>query len=299
MDLDDLIPDSEDETKTVADKDRNSACDSKSLEHSMETFHSFLRSDKCRSILALVGAGLSASSNLPTFRGAGGYWRNYSPIDLATPDAFYSDPGLVWQFYAYRRHMALQAEPNSGHRALARLSQVHTVDFMTITQNVDDLSQKAGHDLQKLLEFHGSLFELRCTEFSCSYKSRNFDDPLTSALDVTKFDRDLPHLDPSQLPRCPQCGGLLRPGVVWFGESLPLQPVDRADEFIVRNGVDLILVIGTSCSVWPAASYVDIAKNQGGKVAIFNTEVDSELNDWQFIGDCAKTLPEALEMEPI
>ncbi|VEU23086.1 DEKNAAC103996 [Brettanomyces naardenensis] len=243
---------------------------------------------------------MSASSGLSTFRGAGGYWRAYNSIDLATPDAFYSDPGLVWQFYSYRRHKALTAEPNNAHKALARLSHVKNIKFLTISQNVDGLSQRAGHNPDTLLEIHGSLFELRCTDFCCSYVERNnMTDPLTPSLDVTSFDKleSLPSLTSDQLPHCPRCHkGLLRPGVIWFGESLPLQAVDKADEFIVRNGVDLILVIGTSRSVWPAASYVDVVKNQGGKVAIFNTERDeAEADAWQFVGDCSETLPAALE----
>ncbi|QPG74251.1 hypothetical protein FOA43_001576 [Brettanomyces nanus] len=275
------------------------------MSSSLDRFHRFITDPtKCKTILALVGAGLSAASGLPTFRGSGGYWRKYNSIDLATPDAFYSNPGLVWQFYAHRRHMALNAEPNDGHNALAKLSHVKGINFLTISQNVDGLSQRGGQDPQTLLEFHGSLFELQCTEFSCSYvEKNNFEDPLTGSLDLQNFgskNHPLPSLEIDQLPHCPRCRkGLLRPGVLWFGESLPLQAVDKADEFIVRNGVDLILVIGTSRTIWPAASYVDIVKNQGGKIAIFNTERDElesseDCNSWQFIGDCAKTLPLAL-----
>ncbi|KAH3667168.1 hypothetical protein OGAPHI_002817 [Ogataea philodendri] len=273
---------------------------STSAMYNLETFHSFLKSPNCKTILALVGAGLSASSGLSTFRGSGGLWKKYNAIDLATPDAFLDDPGLVWQFYAYRRHRALIASPNPGHYALSALSTSTEINFLTITQNVDGLSQRSNHEPSKLLEFHGSLFGLRCTNFSCSYQEKNnYDDPLCDALEVDKFqDLDqLPYVEEKDLPHCPACQeGLLRPAVVWFGESLPLQMIDKADEFIVRNTVDLILVIGTSRVVWPAASYVDIVRNQGGKVAIFNTESDEYDDDcWEFIGDSAETLPQALE----
>ncbi|KAG7905415.1 hypothetical protein KL906_005081 [Ogataea polymorpha] len=268
----------------------------------LESFHNFLRSPNCKTILALVGAGLSASSGLSTFRGSGGLWKQYNAIDLATPDAFLDDPGLVWQFYAYRRHKALQAQPNLGHYVLAKLSKLANISFLTITQNVDGLSQRSHHVPEKLLEFHGSLFGMRCTNFSCSYEEQNnYNDPLCEALRVDNFDQTdaLPFLDEQDLPHCPACKvGLLRPAVVWFGESLPLQMIDKADEFIVQNKVDLMLVIGTSRAVWPAASYVDIIRNQGGKVAIFNTEPDDDEKDcWQFIGDSAETLP--LAMEPL
>ncbi|OWB69160.1 binding protein [[Candida] boidinii] len=309
------------------------------------SFHNYIKSKKCRTILALVGSGLSASSGLQTFRGSGGLWKNFSSIDLATPDAFVNDPGLVWQFYTYRRYKALSAKPNNGHKSLAELSKITNKPgkdnngnrykkFLTITQNVDGLSQRANHDEKSLIEMHGSLFTLKCTSFLCTYvEKNNYVHPLTEQLKdcedefefVSKDNRNKKRfkqvklqMAESDLPHCPECGtGLLRPGVVWFGESLPLISIDKADEFIIRNRVDLILVIGTSRSVWPVASYVNIVKNQGGKVAIFNTERD-ELEDstvddddgkmnnnndsnssmpdcWQFIGDAATSLPFALK----
>ncbi|ODV84564.1 hypothetical protein CANARDRAFT_176794 [[Candida] arabinofermentans NRRL YB-2248] len=279
----------------------------------LESFHDFLRSSNCKTILALIGAGLSVSSGLPTFRGSGGDWKNYTSIDLATPDAFDRDPGLVWQFYSYRRHMALNAMPNTGHYTISKLSLLNKINFLSITQNIDGLSQRSGHDPDKLLEFHGSLFSVKCTNFICSYKiNNNFDDPITKKLEFSlkdfinpnndgSYTPPIPNIDESWLPHCPDCEeGLLRPGIVWFGESLPLQLIDRADEFMIQNKkVDLILVIGTSRSVWPASSYVEMVKEQGGNIAIFNTEFDNDLeNDgscWQFIGDCADTLPIALE----
>jgi len=309
----------------------------------LESFHDYLL--QANNILAVVGAGLSASSGLSTFRGAGGLWRNFSPIDLATPDAFHFDPGLVWQFYSARRFNALKAKPNRGHYALAELSNRKKDKFLTLTQNVDGLSTRAGHNKDTLLELHGSLFTLKCTNFFCNYVDEdNRQHPLTSALEGSedeppkkrklaenedescakkkvKPDHSLertrshtsnvsasssPDIKPVQsipekhLPHCPECKeGLLRPGVVWFGESLPLKVVDAADDFLMSKKVDLVLVIGTSGTVWPAMGYVERVQKRGGKVAVFNTEVDMEQikkdKNWGFIGDASKWLPIALE----
>ena len=285
-----------------------------------DTFRKFFR-EKTRgegriTVLALVGSGLSVASGLrPYGNGAGDddgddkdvgavAWRNYTAIDLATPDAFETNPALVWMFYAYRRHLALAATPNGGHELLARLSRLsQQVNFLTITQNLDGLHQRAGHAAEQLLEFHGSLFELRCTSFLCNYRSVSFEDPLTPALDVSKYATaatPLPAVtDLAQLPTCPRCMSLLRPGVLWFGEALPLQLLDQADEFIVDHRVDVLLVVGTSHSVWPTAAYLDLVKNQGGRIAVFNTVRDTEIDRmapttpvWQFVGDCAQTLPQ-------
>ncbi|KAM9905172.1 hypothetical protein OXX79_002314 [Metschnikowia pulcherrima] len=305
-------------------------------------------------IIALVGAGLSASSGLPTFRGSQGLWKNFNMIDLATPDAFYIDPGLVWQFYAYRRHQALLARPNQGHFALAKLSKSKDKEFVTITQNVDGLSARAGHQRGTLYEIHGSLFDLKCTSFTCTFVDRgNEDDPLTDALDTfeeyesgsvlnkpakyvdSEVVRELslssdescignnnqpslelpedsenpaasPQFTPTkelredQLPKCPACGSLMRPGVVWFGESLPLRVLAEIDDFLETGPVDLILVIGTSGTVYPANSYVDLVRSRGGSVAIFNTDIEpgvleGKINKtWGFQGDAAEWLPKAL-----
>lgn len=290
-------------------------------------------------IVALVGAGLSASLGLPTFRGSQGLWKNFNMIDLATPDAFYIDPGLVWQFYLWRRHQALSAVPNDGHKVLAKLAEDKKRSFITITQNVDGLLARAGHPPKTLYEIHGSLFQLRCTSFNCTFVDRNnTDDPLTPALAATdeymdsgaaaNLDalsetalgpnsdtalglnsdsaRTSPEFTPTKelalddLPKCPVCGSLMRPGVVWFGESLPLRALDGIDTFLEAGPVDLILVIGTSGTVYPANSYVDLVRQRGGHVAIFNTDVDPEVVDgkvektWGFKGDAAVWLPKAL-----
>ncbi|OBA21343.1 DHS-like NAD/FAD-binding domain-containing protein [Metschnikowia bicuspidata var. bicuspidata NRRL YB-4993] len=282
-----------------------------------------------RRIIALVGAGLLASSGLPTFRGSQGLWKNFNLIDLATPDAFYIDPGLVWQFYLWRRHQALQAQPNAGHLALANLSKDPSKEFVTITQNVDGLSGRAGHERENLFEIHGSLFDLRCTSFTCTYVERgNEEDPLTPALDtfdeyespparksdqvggpskdLTNVPGKSPQFTPtkelavSELPLCPACKSLMRPGVVWFGELLPLRVLGAIDDFLETGPVDLILVIGTSGTVYPANGYVDLVRSRGGAVAVFNTDIEPEVlkgnvaRTWGFEGDAAEWLPRAL-----
>lgn len=282
-------------------------------------FHEHLK--RSRRIVALVGAGLLALSGLPTFRGTQGLWKNFNMIDLATPDAFYIDPGLVWQFYSWRRINALKAQPNRGHKALAALSRLcagQGIQFITINQNVDGLLVRAGHDTSTLHQIHGLLFDLRCTGFACNYVDRdNFEVPLTKALDE-EFEYSSGHrkraldeeghielpqftpvkqLDEAELPQCPVCadGTLLRPGVVWFGESLPLQTIDAIDNFIEAAPVDLVLVIGTSGTVYPANSYVERIKQKGGRVAVFNTEIeDGADNVWRFRGDAEHWLPLAL-----
>lgn len=284
---------------------------------------------KANRIVALVGAGLSASSGLPVFRGSQGLWKNFNMIDLATPDAFYIDPGLVWQFYSWRRHLALAANPNKGHYALAQLSNDSSKEFITISQNVDGLLTRAGHCKESLNEIHGSLFQLKCTSFTCTYFQKdNFVDPLTKALKIDEdehsfrssldtltddddddddeqrqqFSAPKP-LEIDELPKCPICGTLMRPGVVWFGESLPLRALDDIDDFLQAGPVDLILVIGTSGTVYPANSYVDMVRRHGGAVAVFNTDIEEEILDgrvaktWGFLGDASEWLPKALNVQ--
>ncbi|KAK9476667.1 DHS-like NAD/FAD-binding domain-containing protein [Lipomyces japonicus] len=277
----------------------------------ISSFHIYLRS--CKRILALVGAGLSASSGLPTFRGAGGLWGNHDAMELATPEAFSNDPSLVWQFYSSRRGAALAAKPNRAHYALAELAR-RMPEFLTLTQNVDGLSTRANHPPEQLLHLHGSLFTLKCTSFYCDFsEDNNFKHPLTPQLASAGEASSYSHIPSSGLPHCPKCSeGLLRPGVVWFGESLPWRVVQNADNFISSGHVDLVLVIGTSGTVYPAAGYVDRVIMQGGKVAIFNIDVSHDIDDtediefeepeslndrstWLFEGDAAEWVPLALE----
>ncbi|KEQ60145.1 NAD-dependent deacetylase sirtuin-5 [Aureobasidium melanogenum CBS 110374] len=286
----------------------------------IESFTAHLQSSK--RILALLGAGLSASSGLPTFRGAGGLWRTHDATSLATPEAFARDPALVWQFYSYRRHMALKASPNRAHLALAELATKHP-GFLALSQNVDGLSQRARHPPEKLQLLHGSLFNVKCTSFYCSYHAQNFTDPIVPALKIPLDESDpttkearhakeldiadaqvhLPSVQVSDLPKCPECHeGLLRPGVVWFGESLPSKVLNTVDKFISDSWkIDLIMVIGTSASVYPAAAYVDDARAKGARVAVINADRADEPagglrdNDWFFEGDAAQIVPDILK----
>ncbi len=189
-----------------------------------------IRRKKPRKIVVLTGAGVSADSGIPTFRGEGGLWRNYRAEDLATPEAFARNPLLVWEWYEWRRSIVRDAEPNAAHRAIASLP-----DALVVTQNVDGLHHRAGS--KNVIELHGNLFRARCVRDETTRDASN------------PFD-ELP-------PRC-ECGALLRPDVVWFGEMLPEGAFARAG-FAVRDA-DLLLVIGTSGVVFPAASLVSLSE---------------------------------------
>ena len=280
----------------------------------LASFGEYLRGAK--RILALCGAGLSAASGLPTFRGAGGLWRNFDATQLASPEAFELTPSLVWQFYGYRRHMALNVEPNPAHYALAELARKKP-DFLTISQNVDGLSQRAHHPREQLELLHGSLFDIKCTGFDCDYFEKdNFTDPVVPALQIPKDPNDpskdldisqaaspLHEIADDKLPQCPKCQkALARPGVVWFGEALPEEVIGRVDGWMLApEKIDLLLVIGTSAVVYPAAGYIARARNKGARVAVINAErpgqVASKLEDrdWFFEGDAGVIMPQLLE----
>lgn len=189
-------------------------------------------------VAALTGAGVSAESGVPTFRGEKGLWRDYRPEQLATQAAFWRDPQLVWEWYDWRRQLIDTCRPNAAHAALASMERT-LADFTLITQNVDGLHQAAGN--VNVLELHGNIWRVRCT--SCTYASEDRHVPL-----------------PTLPPRCPECDGLLRPHVVWFGESLPRDVLDAAWAAAAR--CQTMLVVGTSAVVQPAAS-LPIAALQG------------------------------------
>lgn len=200
-----------------------------------------------RSLAVLTGAGVSAESGVPTFRGAEGLWKDHNPEELATPEAFEADPLLVWEWYDWRRSIISEKAPNPVHHAIAELEKRY-LEFTLITQNVDGLHHLAGS--RKVLELHGSIWTVRCVE--CGNSSENRDVPIKI------------------LPKC-ACGGLLRPGVVWFGESLPEEALFRA--FEACSSADCFLVVGTSGVVQPAASLaLRAAKGAGAFVAEINPE---------------------------
>ena len=182
-----------------------------------------------RRVAVLTGAGISAESGVPTFREAQtGLWARYNPEDLATPDAFRRDPKLIWEWYAWRQERVRQAEPNPGHRALVEMER-RFAEFTLITQNVDGLHRRAGS--HNVLELHGNLFRAKC--FS-------EDRPVESWPDGDEVP-----------PRCPRCGGLLRPDVVWFGEMLPASALRAAER--AASAAEVFFSIGTSALVYPAA----------------------------------------------
>lgn len=216
-----------------------------------------------RSVVVLTGAGMSAESGIPTFRDAqNGLWSRFDPEDLATARAFQQDKALVWGWYAWRMAMVRAAQPHAGHRALAELAAIKP-GLSIITQNVDDLHERA--DSKEVVHLHGSLFASRC--FACGRPHDDVHLPSDAAQEPSL--RLMP-------PRCTHCGGYVRPGVVWFGERLPELAWRKAER--LATGCDLLVTIGTSSLVFPAASLPGVAKSRGAKVVEINP-VRTQLSD--------------------
>lgn len=235
-----------------------------------ETLIERLRSGR---VLVLTGAGVSAESGLSTFRSADGLWEGYDPTVVATPEAFARDREMVWRFYAERRKNAAAAAPNPGHHALAALERARGEEFMLATQNVDGLHERAGN--QRMVRLHGSLWQLRCTACGDEREDLDLDHPL--------------------LPRCKRCDGVLRPGVVWFGEGLPADATRRATE--AAKSADVCLVAGTSSMVYPAAGLPDVARAAGAWTVEINPERTalSHRVDERLQAASGKILPELIE----
>jgi NAD-dependent deacetylase len=224
-------------------------------------------------IAVLTGAGISAESGVPTFRGSGGLWRNFRPEDLATPEAFARNPQLVWEWYNWRRGLVAKARPNPGHKALAQL-EARKSKFTLITQNVDGLHDSAGS--RNILKLHGDIWQIRCTQCLRSWIDRKV--PLAA----------IP-------PHC-ECGALARPDIVWFGEALPAGVWTRAWQAV--QSAQLLLVIGTSGVVYPAADLVPLAMTRGAKVVEINPDTTpfSETVDCALNSPAGEILPQLLPL---
>lgn len=227
---------------------------------------------KSARLCVLTGAGISAESGLSTFRDSGGLWNNYPVEQVATPQAFGKDPRLVWRFYNERRKNASKAEPNPAHIALAEIEDAKNA--VILTQNVDGLHQRAGS--KTVVELHGSLWKLRCTQCSGTCRDMPVEVPI--------------------LPYCVKCKGLLRPDIVWFGEPLNPDSIRKAQE--ASGNCDLFMVIGTSARVYPAAALPMIAARRGVPVIEINKEPTqlSETAAVSLIGKAGEILPEIIPL---
>jgi NAD-dependent deacetylase len=218
-------------------------------EHQVEEVVEFLAG--AGRVAVLTGAGISAESGVPTFRGKDGLWKQYKAETLATSEAFERDPKLVWEWYDWRRGLIAPVEPNAGHRVIAGWESLFG-EMAVITQNVDGLHAKAGS--QNVVELHGNIWKLRCTREGTVEEVR---------------DNPLPHIPPV----CPNCGSLFRPHIVWFGESLDPVVLDRA--YDLSQSCQVMFVIGTSAVVHPAASLPYAAARAGAKIVEVNLEPTS------------------------
>lgn len=234
-----------------------------------------------RGVCVLTGAGMSAESGIPTFRDARtGYWSRFDPAQLASEEGFRADPGRVWDWYAERRESVRKAEPNAGHRALAAFAERHPGRMTLVTQNVDDLHQRAGN--VDAVRLHGDILDEHWLD-PCPRAARgaNVCDPEWAR--------------PGRPPSCAECGNRLRPGVVWFGEMLPAGAMQAADQAARRCAV--MIVVGTSGAVWPAAGLAASARRAGAAVIIVNpepSEIDAEAT-LHLRGTAARTLPALLD----
>lgn len=229
---------------------------------------------QAKHVAVLTGAGISAESGVPTFRDAQtGLWATYSPEELATPQAFRRNPKLVWEWYAWRRELVSQAQPNPGHVALAELEK-RVPTFTLITQNVDGLHQRAGS--RNVIELHGNIHRTKCFKEGI-------------IVDAWPATEEVP-------PPCPRCGGHLRPDVVWFGENLPPQALETA--VAAAHTCDVFLSIGTSGMVHPAASLPFYALQTGATLVEINPDETPLTASATYVlsGPAGQILPELLKM---
>ena len=213
-------------------------------------------------ILVVTGAGISAESGIPTFRGTGGYWRNLDPTKLATQSAFDSDPEIVWQWYRERRDMIRRAQPNAAHRAVAQLS-AGADEFFLLTQNVDDLHRRAdwnGYRIppDQLAQIHGDIFVSKCERGDFSQADPDGE--------------DVGERSTAGVPRCPKCGARMRPGVVWFGEGLDPREVARVDNYVRARPCSAVIVVGTTVAFDYIVHWTRIATGRRGRLIEINPD---------------------------
>jgi NAD-dependent deacetylase len=246
-------------------------------------------------VLVITGAGVSAESGIPTFRGKDGYWRNLNPAELATPKAFARDPQLVWEWYRERRERIRNARPNAAHEAISRLAQ-HTEEFLLVTQNVDDLHARAGMLAQTIVRIHGDIFITRCSR--CEFKRHDYppsqsygaasehEHPPSPTLrraseheqqDAAEFGvrRHVAALEARTCPRtpkCPECTALMRPGVVWFGEQLPWGELQRVESYLHGGASDVVIVAGTTATFGYIIDWALRASQKGAELIEVNPE---------------------------
>ena len=225
-----------------------------------------------KKVAVLTGAGVSAESGVPTFRGDEGLWKKFRAEELATVEAFMRNSRLVWEWYIYRRELISSVKPNAGHYALVELEN-HFEDFTLITQNVDGLHRAAGS--RNILELHGNITRNKC--FDCGQ-------PFEGEIDISRGD----------IPRC-ECGGKIRPDVVWFGELLPAHAINGA--FDASDTAELFFSVGTSALVHPAASMPVTAKRNGAYLVEINREPTplSDIADCALHGKSGDILPQIVE----
>jgi NAD-dependent deacetylase len=227
--------------------------------------------DDTTHLLVLTGAGISAESGVPTFRDANGLWRSHRFEQLASPEGFFADPRLVWEFYSQRRRGLDDVKPNAAHRALVEVEQRLGDRFLLVTQNVDGLHAAAGS--QRIVEMHGNIMRTKC--IGC--RRAPFEDRASH----------------DAAPACDECGDLLRPDVVWFGEAIPRLALHELDQFLEHSTNLVFLAVGTSGLVYPAAAIVDMVRNAGGTSWLVNAEASANASrfDHVEIGPAGTVLP--------
>jgi NAD-dependent deacetylase sirtuin 5 len=256
-------------------------------------------------VVILTGAGISAESGVPTFRGSSGLWRKYDPTELARPEAFRKNPSLVWEFYHYRRDIVSRCKPNRGHYAITCFQQIAESQgkrLSVVTQNVDRLHQAAG--TQNVVELHGSIWlvkpedEASCVERKgCVWEDRTMPlFPALAGLGAPDDDPNARRISIDDIPRDKR-GKLLRPGVVWFGENLDSEVLERVE--LLLNECDFLIVVGTSSVVYPAAGFAMKVAQRGVPVAEFNLESTPITKGctFSFLGAAGELLPRALDVE--